>query len=79
LLLNTIIAYFNEDLQIPSSSSSELKEQQNKPYKLFEKLLETLKFLLKDTIKLFESTEPGEIHQEVPVNEIDPTKVGNIS
>lgn len=49
---------------------------EDEPFKLLEKMLECMKFLLKDMMKLLELMEDKhDVAQEVPVNEIDPQKI----
>jgi hypothetical protein len=51
-------------------------KEDDKLYKLLEKLMESLKFLLKDMLKLLELTEgKADAAAEVPVNAIDPDRV----
>ena len=70
---------FSDDPSMPSTSTSSDKDKggnEQAAFKLLEKLLEFMKGLLKDMMKLLELTEgKSEAPAEIPVGEIDPAKV----
>nr|CAD2160959.1 unnamed protein product [Meloidogyne enterolobii] len=70
---------FSDDPSMPSTSTSSDKDKgsnEQAAFKLLEKLLEFMKGLLKDMMKLLELTEgKAEAPAEIPVGEIDPAKI----
>uniref|UniRef100_A0A914KUE9 UBA domain-containing protein n=1 Tax=Meloidogyne incognita TaxID=6306 RepID=A0A914KUE9_MELIC len=70
---------FSDDPSMPSTSTSSDKDKgssEQAAFKLLEKLLEFMKGLLKDMMRLLELTEgKSEAPAEIPVGEIDPAKI----